>query len=87
MTDAGTGTRETVTRLHIRMPWARSDRLVPRTVLRPLQEFLDTSIAGSVLLLGCRRGRVGVGELAVERVLRHGCGRPTSRCRSGTCST
>ena len=36
----------------IRMPWARSDRLVPRTVLRPLQEFLDTSIAGSVLLLG-----------------------------------
>ncbi len=37
---------------HIRMPWARSDRLVPRTVLRPLQEFLDTSIAGSVLLLG-----------------------------------
>ncbi|HEY6568152.1 MAG TPA: Na+/H+ antiporter NhaA, partial [Actinomycetota bacterium] len=37
---------------HIRMPWARSDGLVPRTVLRPLQEFLDTSIAGSVLLLG-----------------------------------
>ena len=37
---------------HIRMPWARSDRLVPRTVLRPLQEFLDTSIAGSILLLG-----------------------------------
>src|SRR5262245_45984260 len=32
-------------------PWAASDRFVPRTVLRPLQEFLQTSIAGGVLLL------------------------------------
>jgi NhaA family Na+:H+ antiporter len=36
---------------HIRLPWSRSDRLLPRTVLRPLQEFLDTSTAGGILLL------------------------------------
>jgi NhaA family Na+:H+ antiporter len=35
----------------IRPPWGRSDRFVPRAVLRPLQEFLDTSTASGVLLL------------------------------------
>ena len=35
----------------LRASFARSDRLVPRVVLRPLQEFLRTSTAGSVLLL------------------------------------
>jgi Na+:H+ antiporter, NhaA family len=35
----------------IRLPWARSDRLVPRRVLRPLQEFLSTSTASGTLLL------------------------------------
>lgn len=35
----------------IRAPFSRSDRLVPRAVLRPLQEFLRTSTAGSLLLL------------------------------------
>jgi NhaA family Na+:H+ antiporter len=36
----------------IRPPWSRSDRPIPRRVLRPLQEFLDTSTAGGTLLLG-----------------------------------
>jgi Na+:H+ antiporter, NhaA family len=36
----------------LRAPFSRSDRLVPRVVLRPLQEFLRTSTSGgSVLLL------------------------------------
>jgi NhaA family Na+:H+ antiporter len=34
----------------IRPPWSRSDRLVPRTVVRPLQEFLQTSTASASLL-------------------------------------
>ncbi len=36
---------------HLRVPWAHSDGVVPRRVLRPLQEFLDTATAGAVLLL------------------------------------
>jgi Na+:H+ antiporter, NhaA family len=36
----------------IRPPWSRSDRPVPRRVLRPLQEFLSTSTASGVVLLG-----------------------------------
>jgi Na+:H+ antiporter, NhaA family len=36
----------------IRRPWARSDRPVPRRILRPLQEFLETSTAGALVLLG-----------------------------------
>ena len=35
----------------IRIPWSRSDRPVPRRVLRPLQEFLSTSTASGTLLL------------------------------------
>jgi Na+:H+ antiporter, NhaA family len=35
----------------IRAPWSRSERTVPR-LLRPLQEFLETSTAGGVVLLG-----------------------------------
>lgn len=35
----------------LRASFSRSDRLVPRAVLRPLQEFLRTSTAGSLLLL------------------------------------
>jgi NhaA family Na+:H+ antiporter len=35
----------------LRAPFSRSDRLVPRVVLRPLQEFLRTSTSGSLLLL------------------------------------
>jgi NhaA family Na+:H+ antiporter len=35
----------------IRLPWSRSDRPVPRLILRPLQEFLETSTASGVLLL------------------------------------
>lgn len=36
----------------LRAPFSRSNRLVPRVVLRPLQEFLRTSTSGSLLLLG-----------------------------------
>jgi NhaA family Na+:H+ antiporter len=35
----------------IRPPWSRSERPVPRRVLRPLQEFLSTSTASGTLLL------------------------------------
>ena len=34
-----------------RRPWSRSDRRVPRTVVRPLQEFLRWEAAGGLLLL------------------------------------
>ena len=34
----------------VRPPWSRSDRPVPRRVLRPLQEFLQTSTASASLL-------------------------------------
>jgi len=44
---AGTGSQGEGLRASV----SRSDRLVPRVVLRPLQEFLRTSTAGSVLLL------------------------------------
>ena len=36
----------------LRPPWSRSDRAIPRLVLRPLQEFLATSTSGGTLLLG-----------------------------------
>jgi Na+:H+ antiporter, NhaA family len=35
----------------IRRPWSRSDRPVPRRILRPLQEFLETSTASGLVLL------------------------------------
>jgi len=35
----------------IRLPWSRTDRPVPRRVLRPLQEFLSTSTSSGTLLL------------------------------------
>jgi len=35
----------------LRHPWAYTDRFVPRTVIRPLQAFLQTAIASSLLLL------------------------------------
>jgi Na+:H+ antiporter, NhaA family len=35
----------------LRRPWAHTDRFVPRKVIKPLQAFLDTSIASSMLLL------------------------------------
>jgi NhaA family Na+:H+ antiporter len=35
----------------IRRPWSRSDRPIPRRVVRPLQEFLSTSTASATLLL------------------------------------
>jgi NhaA family Na+:H+ antiporter len=35
----------------INTPWSRSDRGVPRRLLRPLQEFLETSTASGVVLL------------------------------------
>jgi len=36
----------------LRVPWSRSERPVPRAVVRPLQAFLETEIASGVLLLG-----------------------------------
>lgn len=34
----------------IRPPWSRSDRRLPRVVLRPLQEFTQTSVSSAVVL-------------------------------------
>jgi NhaA family Na+:H+ antiporter len=36
----------------IRVPWSRSDRPLPRRIVRPLQEFLQTSTSSGVVLLG-----------------------------------
>jgi Na+:H+ antiporter, NhaA family len=36
----------------IRPPWSRSERAIPRTIVRPLQEFLQTSTAAALVLLG-----------------------------------
>jgi len=35
----------------LRLPWSRSERAVPRRVIRPLQSFLDTEIASASLLV------------------------------------
>ena len=35
----------------LRLPWSRSDRAVPRVIVRPLQEFLRSSTAAAVPLL------------------------------------
>ena len=42
---------EPADREEIRRPWSRSDRPVPRIILRPLQEFLATSTAAASTLL------------------------------------
>ena len=34
----------------IRPPWSRSDRAIPRTIVRPLQEFLRSTTAGALPL-------------------------------------
>lgn len=39
-------------RHELRPPWSRSDRRIPRTIVRPLQEFLQTSSASALLLFG-----------------------------------
>jgi NhaA family Na+:H+ antiporter len=46
--DDGTDTRP---HPEIRRPWSRSDRPIPRRIVRPLQEFLNTSTASGTLLL------------------------------------
>ncbi|MEO8477545.1 MAG: Na+/H+ antiporter NhaA [Actinomycetota bacterium] len=49
MSDAGPPTPETRP-LAVELTWSRSERAVPRVVLRPLQEFLKTSTSGAFLL-------------------------------------
>ena len=34
----------------LHLPWSRSDRAIPRTLVRPLQDFLRTSTASAVPL-------------------------------------
>lgn len=36
----------------LRLPWSRSDRTIPRVIVRPLQEFLSTSTASALVLFG-----------------------------------
>lgn len=40
------------TQNEIRASWSRSDRPIPRAILRPLQAFLETEVASAILLLG-----------------------------------
>ena len=47
----GTGSREDDPTAQVRQTWSRSERRLPRIVLRPLQEFLHTESAGGMLLL------------------------------------
>lgn len=35
----------------VRLPWSRSERAVPRLLVRPLQEFLHTEAAGGIVVL------------------------------------
>src|SRR5581483_9800277 len=35
----------------LRLPWSRSDRPIPRRVIRPLQSFLETEVASGAVLL------------------------------------
>ena len=51
----------------IRRPWSRSDRPVPRRILRPLQEFLETSTAGGLVLLAAVVVALAWVELPVGR--------------------
>jgi NhaA family Na+:H+ antiporter len=44
-------TRDDPPRPGLRVPWAHSDRLLPRRVVRPLQEFLQTSTSSGWLLV------------------------------------
>ena len=54
----------------IRPSWSRSDRLVPRRVVRPLQEFLQTSDGERLAAARRRDRRAAVGELSVAGRLR-----------------
>jgi NhaA family Na+:H+ antiporter len=49
MSESGTPTPGSA-RPAVEPTWSRSDRTVPRVVLRPLQEFLQTSTSGAILL-------------------------------------
>ena len=49
MSETGTPTPDPA-RPAVEPTWSRSERTVPRVVLRPLQEFLQTSTSGAILL-------------------------------------
>jgi NhaA family Na+:H+ antiporter len=52
MTDSGGPDHPSVSSgASIRYPWSRTERRVPRRVIRPLQAFLETEQAGGILLL------------------------------------
>ena len=42
---------EETTQTDLRLPWSRSGRRMPRLVVRPLQQFLQTEASGGILLL------------------------------------
>ncbi len=50
-TEVGVSGRDEPTQDGIRVPWSRSDRPIPRVVVRPLQSFLATEVASGILLL------------------------------------
>ena len=45
-----------------RRPWSRSERPVPRLVVRPLQEFLHLEVSGGLVLLAATVAALAVGE-------------------------
>jgi Na+:H+ antiporter, NhaA family len=51
MKDPGDSEQSTLADEALRYPWSRTQRRVPRLVVRPLQAFLETERAGGLLLL------------------------------------
>ena len=50
----------------VRPPWSRSERLVPRRVVQPLQEFLQTATASASLLFVAVVAGTRLGQLPLE---------------------
>jgi NhaA family Na+:H+ antiporter len=51
----------------LRLPWSLSDRFLPRTVLRPLQEFMASQTAGATVMLAT----AGIALLWANSPFRH----------------
>lgn len=67
---------ESNARAEVRMPWSRSERRVPRLLVRPLQQFVQTEASsrdGAVLFRGNRMA-FAVGVLAIPAVSLPGSG-------------
>lgn len=50
----------------VRAPWARSERLIPRIVVRPLQEFLQSATSAGLLMLAAGAVAIAWANLAAS---------------------